>query len=258
MECSYGCGSPASFFLKSGKGVCSRNVTQCPEIRRKNSESMRGRNPFANRSHHRYWVGKQGPMIGRTLSIEAREKIRRAATGRIVSEETRRKLSEHGKRNLAKRYADGWQPKAGRCRKIDYESPIAGHVKVDGTWELLVAQWLDHRGVQWTRNTQRFKYINTKGEQAHYTPDFYVEDEGYLEVKGYETDLDRCKWQQFQHPLRVLKRKEIEEIRHWKRGREADDVRLLSERSPDKGPQVRILSLPRYVKQDHVFLWVSS
>ena len=131
-----------------------------------------------------------------------------------VSKETREKLSEHGKRNLAKRYADGWQPKAGRCKKIDYFSRIAGQVKLDGTWELIVAQWFDKCNINWQRNQTRFEYINLNGKTSHYTPDFYLIDtDCYLEVKGYETDLDRCKWSQFEHKLKVWKSDDISSIR---------------------------------------------
>ena len=62
----------------------------------------------------------------------------------------------------------------------------------------------------WSRNTKRFPYTNLKGTISHYTPDFYVEElEGYLEVKGYETDLDRCKWSQFKEKLTIWRKSDI-------------------------------------------------
>lgn len=110
------------------------------------------------------------------------------------------------------RYEAGWTPKAGRCKKYKHISHIAGEVYLDGTWELAVAVWLDSKGHIWRRNTKRFQYINLKGITSHYTPDFWVEGIGYLEVKGYETDLDRCKWSQFMEPLTVWKKKELKEL----------------------------------------------
>lgn len=111
------------------------------------------------------------------------------------------------------RYEAGWSPKAGRCKKYKHTSPIAGEVYLDGTWELAVAVWLDNKGYGWRRNTKRFQYINLKGIVSHYTPDFWVKElDGYLEVKGYETDLDRCKWSQFLEPLTVWKKKELKEL----------------------------------------------
>jgi hypothetical protein len=112
------------------------------------------------------------------------------------------------------RYEAGWMPKAGRCKKYKYVSPIAGEVYLDGTWELAVAEWLDKKQYNWKRNTKRFQYTNLKGTISHYVPDFWVEElNSYVEVKGYETELDRCKWSQFKDPLVVWKRKELTEMK---------------------------------------------
>jgi hypothetical protein len=108
------------------------------------------------------------------------------------------------------RYEAGWMPKAGRCKKYKYVSPVAGEVYLDGTWELAVAKWLDKNGYNWKRNTKRFQYINLKEKISHYVPDFWVDEfNSYLEVKGYETALDRCKWSQFKDPLIVWKKKDL-------------------------------------------------
>ena len=114
---------------------------------------------------------------------------------------------------IISRYEAGWMPKAGRCKKYKYTSPIAGEVYLDGTWELAVAKWLDKKEYKWKRNTKRFQYTNLKGTISHYVPDFWVEElKSYVEVKGYETELDRCKWSQFNDPLLVWKRKELKEF----------------------------------------------
>ena len=112
------------------------------------------------------------------------------------------------------RYEAGWTPKAGRCKKYKHISPIAGEVYLDGTWELAVAKWLDEKEYNWKRNTTRFRYTNLKETISFYVPDFWVEElKSYVEVKGYETELDRCKWAQFKGPLVVWKRKELTEMK---------------------------------------------
>lgn len=112
------------------------------------------------------------------------------------------------------RYSNGWMPKAGRTKKIKYTSKVAGDVTLDGKWELLVAKYFDNLNLQWKRNTKRFKYINLKNMEAHYTPDFWIEDwKCFVEVKGYETDLDKCKWLQFNEPLKIWKKEEIFNIK---------------------------------------------
>ena len=55
---------------------------------------------------------------------------------------------------------------------------------------------------------------NLKGTISHYVPDFWVEElNSYVEVKGYETALDRCKWSQFKEPLVVWKQTELKEFK---------------------------------------------
>jgi hypothetical protein len=122
-------------------------------------------------------------------------------------------FKEKQRERIIARYESGWMPKSGRCKKYKHSSPIAGEVLLDGTWELAVAKWLDENNYNWRRNTKRFQYVNLKNKISHYTPDFWVEElNGYLEVKGYETQLDRCKWSQFVEPLTVWKRKELTEM----------------------------------------------
>jgi len=129
-----------------------------------------------------------------------------------MSDEALISSSELARKRIIKRYEEGWLPKAGRCKKYVHTSPIAGIIHLDGTWELAVAKWLDSKQYNWKRNTKRFQYINLKNSISHYTPDFWVEElGGYLEVKGYETALDRCKWSQFTEPLLIWKNKELKE-----------------------------------------------
>ena len=129
--------------------------------------------------------------------------------GKNHSNETKEKMS-NSKKEL---YATGWEPVCGRSKKYKHVSPIAGEILVDGTWELKVAQHLDSLGVKWNRNRKRFDYIRPDGKSATYQPDFYVEDwNSFLEVKGYETELDRCKWSQFNEPLIIWRKNEIKDL----------------------------------------------
>ena len=119
-------------------------------------------------------------------------------------------FTEECRIRILKRYEDGWMPKAGRCNKYTYISEIAGTVSLDGTWELQTAQWLDENRLSWRRNTKKFPYYDDSGKLRNYTPDFWIEDwNSYLEVKGYETALDRAKWRYFPYKLLVWKKKEL-------------------------------------------------
>lgn len=129
----------------------------------------------------------------------------------------RRSLSDTEKiarsNEMKSRYARGWESTCGRCKKYDYHSNIAGDIKVDGTWELKVCKYLDSLGVIWQRNKLRFTYSKKDGTESTYQPDFYVNDwDLFIEVKGYETDLDKCKWSQFPHKLEIWKKDKIEKL----------------------------------------------
>lgn len=77
----------------------------------------------------------------------------------------------------------------------------------------MFCQYADLYGLTWRRNKNRFNYIRPDGKEATYQPDFYVDDwHCYVEIKGYETPLDKAKWDQFPFPIKILRRKEIGEL----------------------------------------------
>ena len=227
MICDYGCGSDAVNILKNGKRCCSVSYNSCPAIKAKNSERVKAKRAHLGDS---YW--KNGHPKGNTNGKALKDKTYEDIYGTAADQHrASRSLSNKGKgsydkltakqkiehadrarKNIIARYEAGWMPKAGRCKKIQYVSPIAGIIWVDGTWELAVAKWLYSKEYNWKRNTKRFSYTNLKGNISNYTPDFFVEElEGFIEVKGYETALDLCKWEQFPEKLIVWKRKELTE-----------------------------------------------
>jgi DNA-directed RNA polymerase subunit RPC12/RpoP len=148
---------------------------------------------------------KRAKEIGNTLSTSLKK-----IHGSPLTDEGRKLKREKITSALNKKYASGWDSKCGRAKKYDYESPIAGKIKVDGTWELKTAIYLDTLGIKWERNNKRFSYINLNKIASTYKPDFYIYDwNTYLEIKGYETDLDKCKWRQFKEPLIIWKKEDL-------------------------------------------------
>ena len=93
------------------------------------------------------WIGGKtfDDVYGKERSDEIKNKIKDKATGisRQHTLETKNKMRE----GMLKRYEAGWEPKCGRALKLDYYSPIAGQIKVDGSWELAVAKYLDTANV---------------------------------------------------------------------------------------------------------------
>lgn len=142
-----------------------------------------------------------------------------------VSKETRKKLSEAGKKKV---WTQEMREERSRVMKeVVLRNPqsysasnVCGRTKIteykgfklNGSWEVSVAKWLDDEGIIWTNKiTVPFSY--QWQEKLHlYFPDFYLpEKDLYIEVKGYERDRDRAKWKVVPN-LIVLKAKEIQQI----------------------------------------------
>ncbi len=70
----YLCGREAKYRFKNGKYCCSKSVNSCPEKRRIDSESKKGKNPFENRPHPKGFFGKKPWNYG--LNADNCEKIK--------------------------------------------------------------------------------------------------------------------------------------------------------------------------------------
>lgn len=202
--------------LRSHELCCKLNPNSVTHKRSDKAGRKKNKNYFVwNRgikTHHTPW-----------------NKNKKGIKGTPHTENFKKSLSE----KMKKQYLLGREPLCGRSKKYEYESKIAGKVKLDGTWELIVAKHLDYLNVFWTRNKKRFPYTNPKGEISTYQPHFYVFDwKCYLEIKGYETDLDICKWSQFPDLIMIWKKNEINIIKNlWEDSQVAYDTGLLTRHS---------------------------
>lgn len=143
----------------------------------------------------------------------------------IVTEVTRKKLSdrnllrsdefnkENGKRiskTVTEKVANGtWHTSLAKHMHIDYNG-----IDLHGSWEVAYAKYLDCNNVKWIRNKDSFSY-NFEDKNRRYTPDFYlIDDDVYVEIKGYETEKDRAKWEQFppHRKLLILKKDELKAL----------------------------------------------
>lgn len=223
--CDFGCGQLAIHQFKgSKKWCCSINANSCIGKRQRDSEKKKGINPFIGREHPRGMTGKvphnKGKTYDETYGEERAKILKKNSSIRNMGVSKGIKQSDTFKINrsieMKNRYANGWECVAGRCKKYKYSSNIAGNISVDGMWELAVCFYLDFLGLTWKRNNIRFDYIRLDGKNATYLPDFWVNEwNTFIEVKGYETDLDKAKWSQFPKDknLKILRRKEINDIK---------------------------------------------
>lgn len=224
--CSFGCGKEAIYqFKSSGNWCCSPNANSCEGKRKNDSDKKKGINPWIHKAHPRARLGCPPPNKGKTLEdlygIDKaniiKNKLRLSKIGHTswskIDKNKLEKIKKEASERAYRRHADGWQGSIGRCKKIKYTSHIAGDVTLDGGWEFIVANYFDKFNITWIKNKKRFRYIYNNKERF-YTPDFYLEKENiYIEVKGYETDLDQAKWQQFPEKLDIWKKEKIKEIK---------------------------------------------
>lgn len=174
------CGNPATHMTSNGVFWCSDETSRCPDV-------------IATVKHNQ-------------------KNLKPNPTDPVKLEQKRNKISAL----MKARYASGWESTAGRCKKYKYFSESAGHISVDGTWEITFCQFADALKLQWHRNKKRFSYIKPDGTHSTYQPDFFVDSWGiYVEVKGYETKLDHAKWSQFNEPLLILRKTEIGKMAEW-------------------------------------------
>ena len=82
----------------------------------------------------------------------------------------------------------------------------------DSTWELAYYLYCKLHNVAIVRNTTPFKY-QLNGEIHSYYPDFYLlDDDIYVEIKGYEDDKAKEKFHQFNGNLLIYRAEEMSPI----------------------------------------------
>lgn len=123
--------------------------------------------------------------------------------------ETKNKISQSIKEKVKN---GNWHYSFSKTRTFSYISKFAGCVRLHGSWEFKFARYLDDNDIKWRRPTERFyyEYNKLKSGSGYYTPDFYLIDQDlWVEIKGYEHERDRAKWKFFPHKLKVLKGKDL-------------------------------------------------
>jgi hypothetical protein len=129
---------------------------------------------------------------------------------------TEDKRAEHSKRmqKVVEQNPESYTKEnvSGRVRLFEIVDGLGNLTKVKGSWELSVAKWLNEHSVKWKNNIDPFPYF-WNGTIHKYFPDFYIMDfDVFIEVKGYETERDRCKWLAMTEELLIIKEKEYKNL----------------------------------------------
>lgn len=129
------------------------------------------------------------------ISDETRYKLGSSFRGKHHSLETKQKIKESIKQNINN---DNWHLSFSKSRTIEYKE-----YKFQGNWEVGFAKYLDKLNIKWERPNKKFDY-KYNNDNHKYLPDFYLPDYNlYIEIKGYPTQRDFCKWEQFTDNLDI-------------------------------------------------------
>jgi hypothetical protein len=133
-----------------------------------------------------------------------REKRSNSQRNKSLSDSVKLKISD----TILKKISNSeWHTSFSKSRTHEYKG-----IKFHGKWELNYAKWLDSNNIKWRRPTESFLY-QFDGKNKRYTPDFYLIDSNeYVEIKGYPTDRDFCKWDQFPLDLKIITGKDLYEL----------------------------------------------
>lgn len=197
--CEYGCGKEAHYQFKNGKWCCNRNATNCPAKRKKIIEGQRRwakTHPEEIRKHAELMkeIMKGDSCWNRGLTKNTNKKIlevtehiknryknsdlKASFKGRKHTEETKQKISKKmiGNHNNNPN-------KTGKGKKGFYKGFYCA-----STYELaFVIFCLDHN-IKIKRCLESFDY-KYKGKIHKYFPDFIINNDTIIEIKGYWTEI---------------------------------------------------------------------
>jgi hypothetical protein len=160
---------------------------------------------------NRFTKAKELGLPPPEVSKETRDKLSLAGTGRKITIEQRKILSDAMKLAV-KNNPDSYSKNnvSGRVKIIDYNG-----INLKGSWELKTAQWLDSLNVIWENETNPHDYFWNEGWHKYF-PDFFLPYyNSYIEVKGYKTNRDEAKWNQFNDKLIIIDKRNINKLNEF-------------------------------------------
>ena len=173
------------------------------------------KNPWTEERRRLWGIKMKNRIVNYHIWTEEEKESARQRSKKINKEywtEERRIEQSQRMKRIIQENPESYSSKnvCGRNKQIEYNG-----IRLNSSWELIVVKWFEENGIFWKRNEVGFKYYWEEKQKYHtYFPDFYLPDsDRYVEVKGYETDRDRCKWKVVEN-LRIIKKKEIEQIKN--------------------------------------------
>lgn len=136
-------------------------------------------------------LGLNKPLV----SNETKEKLSNNKIGKKLSNNIKTKIKNSIKNNINN---NNWHLSFSKSRIVEYKG-----INFLGSWEANFAKYLDDHNIKWERPNKYFDYV-FENENHKYLPDFYLPDYNiYIEIKGYPTNKDFAKWEQFNENLDI-------------------------------------------------------
>lgn len=120
--------------------------------------------------------------------------------GRHLTDETKKKIS------------DGVKGKTGGYRQNAIKNHRSGCYKgywCDSSWELAYVIYNLEHDIKFERNTKKFNY-EYEGQTKKFIPDFIIQDDTYVEIKGYHGEQSKNKIRDFKYNIILITGKDID------------------------------------------------
>lgn len=209
--CSRKC---SALYTQRNGGHCKWNDTHKKEI----SEKLKAY----------YQINKKPKTIKiqicKNCNKEFNNKNKRICCSRNCFEEWNKKTG------YLKGKSGGLREGAGRSKSGWYKGYYC-----NSTYELAWVIYSIDNNVKFKRNTLGFDYVNSKGLNSKYYPDFYIEEtKTFVEIKGYKEKEFYNKQNSFKQKIIVLDKKNIKPILQYVKNKYGNNFIELYENNPHK------------------------
>lgn len=148
-------------------------------------------------------------------NILTQGKASKSASKRFERPEEREKNRDAALQRWAAGIYDG--VRVGQCEWYSYTKRDGRVIKLQGTWELAYAKWLDESGTAFESHRGKLQYFDDSGVKRSYHPDFRMADGSYVDVKNpYYEKLHARKLElvseQNQVVIKVINKSEMERL----------------------------------------------
>lgn len=226
----YYCGNEANYQLKNGKWCCCKNYQSCPELKRKNSMSLKGRDCFGLKKWNEMRKNGEVNSWNKGLTKETSKKVAKSArtlknrykNNELVSSFKGKHWSEDDKKRISKqrkKYLDEHPEKVpyllNHSSKISYPERYFMFVfkkeKIDLEYHIQIGRYqLDFC------NLEQKKYIEIDGE-SHYTDKktIKIDKERTIFLENIGWRCIRIRWKDYKKLNLEERKKKIQKIKEF-------------------------------------------